>query len=113
MDLVEHVYRATASFPTHEKYGLSSQMQRAAVSVPSNVAEGYRRQYRKEYLQHLSIAHGSLAELDTQLEIARRLEYLAAGDHDEIDSLMQSLGKQLYALTRRLSTTSGRPKSKQ
>ena len=63
MDLVEGVYCLTKAFPRHEVYGLASQMQRAAVPIPSNIAEGYVRQHRKEYLQHLSIAQASLAEL--------------------------------------------------
>ena len=65
MDLVVRVYRLTQGFPTHELYGLTSQMRRAAVSIPSNIAEGHTRESSKEYLHHLSIAQGSLAELET------------------------------------------------
>jgi four helix bundle protein len=68
MELVELTYRVTQSFPKHEVYGLTSQIQRAAVSVPSNLAEGHTREHTKEYLHHLSIAQASLAELETQLE---------------------------------------------
>ena len=75
MEVVELVYRLSRSFPRSEVYGLSSQIQRAAVSVPSNIAEGHTREHTKEYLQHLSIAQASLAELETQLEIAIRLKY--------------------------------------
>jgi four helix bundle protein len=75
MKLVEQVYVLTRAFPKHELYGLASQMQRAAVSIPSNIAEGRTREHLKEYLQHLSIARSSLAELETQLEIATRLGY--------------------------------------
>src|SRR5215510_5282912 len=75
MDLVEQVYLLTQQFPKHEMYGLASQMQRAAISIPSNIAEGHTRTHSKEYLHHLSIARGSLAELQTQLEIALRLKY--------------------------------------
>ena len=71
MNLVEQVYRLTRAFPKQETYGFSSQMQRAAVSIPSNIAEGHTREHLKEYLHHLSIAQASLAELETQLEIAK------------------------------------------
>ena len=76
VELVEECYRLTKKFPKYEMYGLSSQIQRAAVSIPSNIAEGRQRIYRKEFIKHLSIAHGSLAELETQIEIANRLNYI-------------------------------------
>ena len=98
MDLVQQVYALTRDFPRHEVYGLTSQIQRSAVSVPSNIAEGHSREHLKEYIHHLSIAHGSLAELETQFEIARRLEYLSAEQFGETLKRMASLGRQLYAL---------------
>lgn len=70
MELVEIIYRLTQNFPKYEIYGLTSQIQRAAVSVPSNIAEGHTREHTKEFLHHLSIAQASLAELETQLEIS-------------------------------------------
>jgi four helix bundle protein len=73
MELVEEVYRLTQHFPNEEKYALASQMQRAAVSIPSNIAEGHTREHLKEYLHHVSMAQASLAERETQLEIAARL----------------------------------------
>ena len=76
MEFVEAVYHLTHMFPKHEVYGLASQTQRAAVSVASNIAEGHTREHIKEYLHHLSIAQSSLAETETQLEIAARLKYL-------------------------------------
>jgi four helix bundle protein len=94
MELVELTYRVTQSFPKHEVYGLTSQIQRAAVSVPSNLAEGHTREHTKEYLHHLSIAQASLAELETQLEIAARLNYLARGELLPILERVVSLGKQ-------------------
>ena len=76
MDLVEETYRLTQDFPKDELYGLTGQMRRAAVSIPSNIAEGHAREYLKEYLQHISVAQGSLAELQTQAEIGTRLGYI-------------------------------------
>jgi four helix bundle protein len=98
MDLVELVYRLTQEFPKEEIYGLTSQMRRAAVSIPSNIAEGHTREYTKEYLQHLSIAQASLAELQTQIEIAGRLKYLALGQVKPALEQAMSLSRQLYAL---------------
>ena len=98
MELVESVYALTARFPRHELYGLTSQIQRAAVSVPSNIAEGHARESTKEYLQHLSIAQASLAELETQLEIARRLSYVTENELGHLLNQITALGKQLYAL---------------
>ena len=71
MELVQEVYDITKRFPKHEMYGLTSQLRRAAVSVPSNIAEGHSRSGAREFLHRLSIAHGSLSEVETQIEIAR------------------------------------------
>ena len=98
MDLVEQVYRLTQSFSKLEIYGLTSQIQRAAVSVPSNIAEGHTREHVKEYLHHLSMGQASLAELETQLEIAMRLKYLSSEQFNEVLERIISIGKQLYAL---------------
>lgn len=98
IDLVEAIYEITREFPTSETYGLASQMQRAAVSVPSNLAEGHTRQHRAEYLQFVSIAHASLAELETQLEIASRLKYVARDKAQELLSGIDSLSRQLQSL---------------
>ncbi|HZB43648.1 MAG TPA: four helix bundle protein [Pyrinomonadaceae bacterium] len=98
MDLVEEVYRLTQSFPKHETFGLASQIQRAAVSVPSNIAEGHTREHSKEYLHHLSMAQASLAELETQMEIAARLKYLSPEHLRQNLDRIYSLGRQLYAL---------------
>src|SRR6266704_3485421 len=77
MDLVEDVYRLTRVFPREELYGLTNQLRRAAVSIPSNIAEGQTRSHVKEFLQFLSMAQGSLAEVQTQIELAGRLRYLS------------------------------------
>ena len=76
MDLVFQVYKTTETFPKHEQYALTSQLRRAAVSIPSNIAEGAGRKNRKEFIQFLYVALGSLAELDTPLIIAGKLGYL-------------------------------------
>jgi four helix bundle protein len=98
LDLVEKVYVLTRRFPREETYGLLSQVRRAVVSVPSNIAEGHTREHIREYLHHLSIAQASLAELETQLEIATRLNYLLPSQLKELLPEVTSLGKQLYAL---------------
>jgi four helix bundle protein len=77
MELVELIYRTSRDFPKEELYGLTSQIRRAAVSIPSNLAEGHTREHTKEFLNHISMAQASLAEVDTQLEIARRLNYIS------------------------------------
>lgn len=76
MDLVVEIYRRTASFPSHERYGLTAQLRRAAVSVPSNIAEGRGRSGLNVFLYHLSVATGSLMEVETQLLISERLAYV-------------------------------------
>ena len=98
IELVRIVYQLTSRFPRSETYGLASQMQRAAVSIPSNIAEGHARESTKEYLQHLSIAQASLAELETQLEIARQLNYISEADTAQLFEKISSLGRQLFAL---------------
>ena len=98
MDLVEQIYRVSEGFPTRESYGLTNQLRRAAVSVPSNIAEGHTRQHIKEYLNHLSMAQASLAELETQLEIAFRLKYLSSEPFQTILNQVTSIRKQVYAL---------------
>src|SRR5262245_46525287 len=103
MDLVEQVYLLTRTFPKHEIYGLASQMQRAAVSIPSNIAEGHTREHLKEYLQHLSVARSSLAELETQIELAARLNYCKSEQVKPLLEKMDVLGKQLSTLRNALA----------
>jgi four helix bundle protein len=95
-------YRITQSFPKEEIYGLTSQMRRAAVSVPSNIVEGCARESRAEYLRFLEIAFGSLQELHYQLILARRLGFLTEESGLEGDALLNETGKVLGALIRSL-----------
>ncbi len=104
MELVVMVYEISEKFPSKEIDSLTSQIRRAAVSVPSNIAEGHTRESTKEYLHHLSIAQASLAEAETQMEIAFRLEYCTQDDLDKILAHSSSLGKQLYALRNSLQS---------
>ena len=105
MDLVETVYLLTQDFPKQETYGLTSQVRRAAISIPSNIAQGHTREHIKEYLHHFSMAQASLAEVETQLEIAARLKYLTSNRLTELLLEISSLGKQLYALRNALLRT--------
>jgi four helix bundle protein len=98
MDIVEAVYRVTMAVPKSELYGLTAQVRRAAVSVPSNIAEGHTRASTRDYLNHVSIAQASLAEVETQLEIASRLGYISAPELIPLLDQAAVLGKQLYAL---------------
>ncbi|MEJ2655731.1 MAG: four helix bundle protein [Desulfobacterales bacterium] len=98
MDLVVMCYQITTTFPKNETYGLSSQVQRAAVSVPANIAQGRQRYRDKEFLQHLSIAYGSLAELETHIHIAGRLNYIFKDHIDKILELTTVVGKMLNGL---------------
>ena len=101
MDLVLEVYRATGSFPRQEIYGLTSQMRRSAVSVPSNIAEGKGRFSRKELLQFLFHARGSLLELQTQITIARELDFLPARQSDKLTEMADEVGRLLNGLINR------------
>lgn len=102
MELVVLVYRLTETFPKREVYGLAAQLRRAGVSVPSNIAEGYGRGSRREYLQFLSIAQGSLKELETQVLIAERLTFATAAQASRLLSEAEAIGKMLGSLIRSL-----------
>jgi four helix bundle protein len=91
MDIAEQIYALTQSFPSEEKFGLTSQLRRAAASVPANIAEGNARDSTKDYLRFLAIAVGSLAEMETFLELAVRLRY---GSREQIDKLEQLLSEE-------------------
>ena len=104
MDLVTDIYKVTATFPADERFGLTSQIRRAAVSIPSNIAEGHGRKSTGAYLNHLSIAHGSLMEVETQLQISARLELVGSDGLSDLISKTNAIGKMLNGLIRSLST---------
>jgi len=109
MDLVEAVYRASRRFPSDERYELTSQLRKAVVSIPSNIAEGQDRSSRKEYIYHLGVASGSRAETETQLMIARRLGYV---DESAIASLLdqcREVGRLINGLANALRRSADRP----
>jgi len=106
MDLSKQVYRLTAGFPTEERFGLTSQLRRAAVSIPSNIAEGQARQGTKEFLQFLSHTQGSLAEVETQLLLAVELLFATKEDVEPSLKELDELQKMIVALRRKLSSHS-------
>jgi four helix bundle protein len=106
MDLAQELYRATARFPKEEMYGLTSQLRRAAVSVPSNIAEGQGRRTTGAFLQHLSIAHGSLRETETQMLLAARLGYLSDKAAASLMKQAGEVGRLITGLANSLSRSS-------
>jgi four helix bundle protein len=104
MALVKRIYQITATFPVNERFGLVSQMRRAAVSIPSNIAEGQARHTTGEFIQFVSHAEGSVAELDTQLILAIELGYCTKSEVGDVFSLIVELQKMLNALRRQLAT---------
>lgn len=96
--LVKVVYEYTGSFPRSEEYGFSSQIRRAAVSIPGNIAEGAARQTRREYIQFLYIARGSISEVDTYLEIAKNLSFISDESINPIEQKMVNVDKMLTGL---------------
>ena len=100
--LALRIYKTTRRFPKDERYGLTAQLRRAAVSIPSNIAEGHRRRSRNEYLQFLYIAYGSCGEVETQLDLSRDLGLIAGSDCMELDSLQAEVSKMLRSLIQAL-----------
>jgi four helix bundle protein len=98
VEFVAELYRATTAFPVAERYGIVSQMRRAAVSIPSNIAEGAARRTRKEYQQFLYTARGSLSEVDTQLEISLRLGYLKSECAEALQARLDEVSRMLNGL---------------
>ena len=102
ISLVKEIYELTKRFPKEELYGLSSQMRIAAVSIPSNVAEGFRRQHNKEYKQVLNISLGSLAELETQTVIAKELDYIVADNAEHVTEKIDYICRMIVNLQKKL-----------
>jgi four helix bundle protein len=105
MLLVEEVYAATTGFPGDERFGLTSQLRRAAVSIASNIGEGARRKRRRAFLHHLDIALGSQGEVEVQIEIARRLKYTTELACADINARIETVGKMLNGLIDSLQPT--------
>jgi four helix bundle protein len=105
IQLVTHIYKITNTFPKHELFGLVSQIRRAAVSIPSNIAEGSNRRYQKEYSQFLNIAFGSCSELETQLEISYNLSYISQdilkGTLNTLNEIEKMLNASIHTLTKK------------
>ncbi len=102
MELVVECYNTTNGFPKSEAYGLTNQIQRAAVSIPANIAEGQARQYTKEFIQYLSIAYGSIAELETLIQISEKLCYLNSNQSSQLMDKTATLGRMINGLRKSL-----------
>ncbi len=102
IDFVKKVYIITGKFPREEVYGLTSQMRRSAISVPSNVAEGFRRYHNKEFRQFLYIALGSCAEIETQATISKKLDYISSGKEKELLEILDHISRMITNLIKKL-----------
>ena len=103
IDLVDGIYEVTKKFPKEEIYGLTGQLKRAAISLPSNIAEGSSKRSTKEFMRFINIAYGSLAELETQLIIAERQRFISKEQNLELSAKISEIGKMLNGLHRSLS----------
>ena len=102
IEVVKETYKVTEKLPKKETYGLTAQMRRAAVSIPSNVAEGFRRYHNKEYKQFLYITMGSCAELETQITIASELNYIQKSEEDNLLKRLDYIGRMISNLIKKL-----------
>jgi len=102
MEFVKDVYQTSESFPKSEIYGLTSQMRRASISIPSNLAEGAARKGAKEFKQFLNIAQGSISELDTQIELVLMLKYIDSKLYDALVEKLNTISKMLFGLSKSL-----------
>ena len=109
MDLVDLVYRVSGALPREHAYGLAKQLQKSAVSIPSNIAEGHARDSTREYLRFISIALGSIAELETQVLICQRQQLLVDADVASVMQLADEIGKMLRGVQQRLRTKLASP----
>lgn len=98
MDLVVEIYKLTDNYPRHELYALTAQTRKSAISIPSNIAEGRKRSTRRDYCNFLMISYGSGSELETQIEIAKRLGYAKKSSYNRVDSLLCEVMKMLNTM---------------
>ena len=103
MDLVTEIYAVTQKFPKEERYGLTSQMRRSAVSIPSNIAEGRRRGTKKDYANFLRTSYGSGSELETQIEICKRLPIMQEYNYQKADALLNEVMRMLHVMIKNLN----------
>lgn len=106
INLVTMIYEVTRCLPDEERFGLTSQIRRSAISIPSNIAEGYGRGSTKSYLQFLSIARGSLFELETQIHIAKGLQFLSEENSSSITKLISEIGRMINSLMIKIKNSS-------
>lgn len=106
MDFVVAIYKATDGFPKEEKFGLTSQLRRAAVSIPANIAEGAGRKFSKEFAHFLSNAQGSASEVETELLIARRLGFMDESNYSFLHASLDEIGRMITGLTQHLDRLS-------
>ena len=111
MDLTTMVYDALKTFPPKEEYGLSSQMRRSSVSIPSNIAEGYGRNSTLDYCRFLQIALGSAYELETQVELARRLDYVDNDTANKLTTQLTEVGRMLNSLINKIKPDKNKPQN--
>ena len=102
IEIVESIYKLTEAFPKEEVYVLTSQMRRASISIPSNIAEGFARQYNREYIQFVYIAFGSCIELETHLEIVKKLKYNTVDKINEISDKLNHLTRMIMSLIKKI-----------
>jgi len=102
IEVVKDIYKLTEKFPKQETYGLVSQMRRSAISIPSNVAEGFKRYHNKEYKQFLHITLGSCAELETQITIAKELKYIQQANEAALLEKLDHIGRMITSLLKKL-----------
>lgn len=103
VDFVTRIYDATRQFPEDERFGLTSQLRRSSVSIPSNIAEGHGRYATNDYLRFLRIATGSLCEVQTQLLIAKNLSFLSESSYNQLDELTKEIERMLSSMIRKLN----------
>lgn len=103
-EFVKKIYLATGSFPSEEKFGLVSQLRRAAVSVPSNIAEDAARKSKKEFIQFLYIVEGSVSELDTLIQLAFELDFCSKQTADNLLTLLEDISKRIIGLIKKLES---------